>query len=332
MQLGSTGWSASEIAILRSVLYASLFEYPLTLGELHASLLESALSELEIQRVYAGSARLRDAIEWRDGWFLPRGRAEWIEHRRRREARSRAFLERQRRLLKTVSALPFVRLVALSGSLAVLNADERADLDLFVVTKGAHAWSVTLAVVMLSKLLGRRRVVCLNFVVSDTELAVEQRDLFSANQIIHLRPVAGLDAYREFLDANPFVKRWYPNFDPDRAATFEVALGWAARWAKVAAEAALSLPSRAVEACSRNLYGWYLRCQAPSWTSPDQVRLLPQSLKLHTRSHRGRVGQRFEEVCDAAICAADVKSVPAPAQPSQTRRARTATPRAYVWP
>ncbi len=85
--------------------------------------------------------------------------------------------------------MPFVRMVALSGSLAHLNAEGSADLDLFVITAPHRVWSVTVATVVLSKLLGWRKRLCMNYVVSERALAIEPQDLFSANQIIHLRPV-----------------------------------------------------------------------------------------------------------------------------------------------
>src|SRR5690349_9039659 len=121
------GWSPAEFAILRTVVYASLFEYPLTCAELRRTLIESAQSETDILRTYAGSARLRERIELRDGWFFPRGRSGWIEQRQQRQRHSIAFLHRHRWLLRAICALPFVRLVALSGSVAALNADRRAD-------------------------------------------------------------------------------------------------------------------------------------------------------------------------------------------------------------
>ena len=85
-----------EIAIARSVIYASLFDYPLTLEQLHYSLIGSDQTRPEILAVYEGSELLRDIIEYRDGFFFPAGRGDLVEERRRREARSDQFLEYHR--------------------------------------------------------------------------------------------------------------------------------------------------------------------------------------------------------------------------------------------
>jgi hypothetical protein len=284
-----------ELAIARSVIYASLFDYPLTLDQLHRSLVESAMSAPQIASVYARSDVLPQIIERRDGFFFPAGRADLIDERRRREHHSRAFLERHGRLLRWICAIPFTRLVALSGSLAHLNLEADGDLDLFVITRGPRVWTVTLAVLLLTKALGRRRVICANFVLADTHLALDQPDLFTANQVIHLKPLIGADALEEFVAANPFVGRFYPN-----AHARPVLLERPARL-KRTAERALGPVSTIIEGASRALYGWYLRRRSPSWRSPEQVRLASDYLKLHTRSHRQSILGRFERAMEDAI-------------------------------
>ena len=139
-----------ELAIARTVIYAGLFDYPVTLDQLHQSLIESDLTPSEILSLYERSDALQQIVDWRDGFFFPSGRAGLIAERRRREARSRAFLERHRFALRLVSAIPFTRLVALSGSVAHMNLEPEGDLDLFIITRGARVWTVTLAVLLLT--------------------------------------------------------------------------------------------------------------------------------------------------------------------------------------
>jgi hypothetical protein len=294
-------WSPDEIAILRSILYASIFEYPLTLPELRQTLLERVHDEAAILRTYRSSTRLQREVEYRDGYFFPRGRSEWIQERRRRRATSLSLLERNHRLVRIICALPFVRLVALSGSVAALNADRDADVDLFVITKGRHAWSVTLAIVLLTKLTRRRRVICPNFVMADTDLTIEHQDLFSANQVIHLRPLFGEDAFLELLAVNPFVDRFYPNFSPGERLGFASPLGATAARMKRLCETLLAAPAVMVEALSRRLYRRHLGLQTTSWRTPGEVRLSSNCLKLHSRSHRSSILGRFDWLCREAL-------------------------------
>ena len=284
----------AELAITRSVVYASLFDYPLTLAQLRQTLIESTQTPSEVLAAYNGSAALQAAIEFRDGFFFPRGRADLIDERRRRETRSRSFLRRHQVILQLVSALPYVRMVALSGSIAHLNLEGTGDLDLFIVTRGRRVWSATVATVVLAKLLRRRQIVCANFVVADTRLVLEQQDLFAASQVIHLKPLIGRDVFRELLDKNPFVFRFYPNFHTADAATLTFRPSRALAGLKRVLEALLTPITPVVELVCRGAYRSYLRRRSALWQSPEQVRLQADCLKLHTQSHRQSVLERFD--------------------------------------
>jgi len=293
--------TSRERAIARSVIYASLFDYPLTLEQLHRTLIESDQSAAEILAVYDGSALLQQMIEYRDGFFFPAGRADLAAERGRRESRSREFLGRHARLLRLLCALPFTRLVALSGSVAHMNLESTGDLDLFIVTRGRRVWTVTVAVLLVAKLLRRRRFVCANFVVADTHLTLEQQDVFTANQAIHLRPLIGGEVLDRLVRANPFVARFYPNATTRLPEVECVGGGSAWRWLKAAAELALIVPSPLIELACRRLYAWHLRRRAGSWRSPEQVSLRTDYLKLHTKSHRRSVLERFDASFDDAL-------------------------------
>jgi hypothetical protein len=307
--------SPKELAIARSVIYASLFDYPLTLDQVHQTLVESDQTAQEILATYTSSELLQTIVEYRDGFFFPRGQRELLTQRRLREARSRAFLTRHHRLIALVCALPYVRMVALSGSIAHLNLEGDGDLDLFIVTRGRRVWSVTVAVLILAKLMRRRRIVCANFVVADSQLALEQQDLFTANQVIHLKPLVGGDLFPELLAANPFVARFYPNFQPSDPSTQHPAPSiststWhpapstqhhAVARLKSSIDAVFRGPSLLVELVCRHAYGSYLRGRAGSWRSPEQVRLQTDCLKLHTRSHRRSILERFDHAVREAV-------------------------------
>jgi hypothetical protein len=284
-----------EIAVLRAVVYASLFDYPLTIAQLQASLGVPADAET-IEGWFQSSGLLQAAIEHHDGWFFPAGRCDLVATRARREALSRALLDRDRRILATISKMPFVRMVALSGSLAHLNAEGTADVDLFVITAPRRVWSVTLAMLVISRVLGWRKRLCLNYVVSEHAMEIAPRDLFSANQIIHLRPIRGERVFARFVKANNFVKEFYPNFEPCESAPRPKLQ------APRPVEILLSFGiAQAAERISRVVYGWHLRRKAATWRSRDQVRLEAECLKLHTSSHRAATLAKFDTAMVGAL-------------------------------
>ena len=280
-----------EMAVIRAVTYASLFDYPLTMAQLRESL-EVTVDQVTLERWLREGPLLRHAVGVERGYVSLRLRPQLVERRLAREAASLEQLGRDAPVVRAIAALPFVRMVAISGSLAHLNAVDGADLDLFVVTSRSRVWTVAVLALALARAMGWRTRLCLNYIVSEAAMTVKPADLFSANQIIHLRPVAGEPAYRAFLDANPFVVSHYPNFVP--RSLFD-APGLAPGPAAAAvAERALWPVAPIVERAARALYAWHLRRRSRSWHSPEHVQMEPECLKLHTNSHRDCISERFE--------------------------------------
>lgn len=289
-----------DLAILSAVVYASIFDYPLTTGELWRAVTHHVPSVDVLRRTIARSVFLRSRLTIAGDWILPAGRTDLIATRRQRERDSRAFVASHRGTLALLCTVPFTRLVAISGSLAHLNAGADADLDLFVVAAEGRVWTVTVLMLVVAKLLRRRESVCVNFVLGTDALRLEQTDFFTAHQVLSLRPVEGRETHRAFLAANTFVRDHFPNaaaveapfLSPGRSGSPGV---------KRLLEAALWLPGASVEWCCRTAYGWHLRRRVASWSSPDQVRMDRNVLKLHTRSHRHEVLARHAQLMDAAI-------------------------------
>jgi hypothetical protein len=293
---------SQELAFVKSVIYASLFDYPLTLAQVHATLVEIRADEQAVASWWRNSAFLQATVEHRDGWYFPAGRADLLATRARREAVSRELLARDARILSLISRLPFVRMVALSGSLAHLNAEGSADLDLFVITAPGRVWSVTLATLLLTKLLGCRRHVCMNYVVSERQLAIAPQDLFSANQIIHLRPISGHDVFARFLAANAFVNSIYPNFATAvRCGVNEEAYPKPQVPSPRSLERALAPMAPLAERVARGIYRRHLEARAEQWRSRAQVRMDEECLKLHTTSHRAATMAAFDAAMNAAL-------------------------------
>ncbi|HUE87351.1 MAG TPA: hypothetical protein VMO26_14850 [Vicinamibacterales bacterium] len=294
--------AAEERAFLQSVIYAALFDYPLTPAQLRESLIGQPADEPALLRWYQASAYLQAAVEYADGFFFPRGRRDVLRTRAEREAISRRMLQEITGPLRLMTRMPFVRLVALSGSLAHLNASDDADLDLFVITCPGRVWTVTVAALLVARLLGWRKRLCLNYVISERALWIAPADLFSANQIVNLQPITGSKAYWRFLDANRFVQRFYPNFLPRDVR--------GDRHCPVLVEGVINLTMGAIaERACRWLYRAHLRRRAHTWRSGDQVRLDRECLKLHTSSHRREVMERFEQALKEAVAAAEQEAL-----------------------
>lgn len=269
-----------ERAILRTVVYASLFEAPVSLERLPRILMDVALDARELRR-WLSRPFLRERLECRDGWVFPRGRGAWLRVARSRRRRTRALLGQERRSLERIARFPYVRLAALSGACAHDNAED-SDVDVFLVVRRGRAWAVCLALMVLCKVAGKRRRLCLNYIVDQAALELPERDLFTASELVGLRPLAGAGAYRALLEANRWAAVRYPNFfagDPPGGRGLPPAGG--PRWL----ERVLDLCGAAlVERGARAILRRYFRARWRGRPLPGVV-LDPHRIKLHTLDH-----------------------------------------------
>jgi hypothetical protein len=299
--MNSIPLSPEELAIVATVLYSSLFDFPLTAREVANSLLLHRLDSEGVPEAFHHSRPLQELLELRDGFFFPKGRSEFVEIRQRREDRTRKLLARYRFVLKLLCTIPYTRMVGLSGSAAHLNMSHNADLDLLIICQGKRVWSIALTAVALTRLLGCRERICANYILSDQRLGIEKMDLFNANQMVHIKPLIGQNLFCRFLGASPFVLEFYPHFTI-RAAPDLPRPGFVLRGLKTALEWLLLPGTGSLEEwLCKKIYRTHLLRRSQSWISPEEVNLEDDSLKLHTRSHRKRILEDFEQLLGDAI-------------------------------
>ena len=221
-------FSELEEAILRTLTYSDIFEYPLKPEEIHRSLIGSRASMEEVSRNLANGSRLSDYVESQDGCYYLRGRRELVELRRQRQRTTEALLKRERAMLGLVAALPFVRMVALSGAACFGNCrslDE--DVDIFILTATSRLWIVNLPLTFISNRRHRtfkRFVLCPNHLRPSDNHPIEPRDIFNAHQIVSIKPIYGYEEYLAFIEDNPWVRSIFPNFLPHENGPFPLSM------------------------------------------------------------------------------------------------------------
>lgn len=278
----------ADVAVVRTVTYAALFQAPLTLERLHRLLMDVRVEPPTLARTLRGPW-VRERVEVRGGLVYPRGRADWLLLRRRRRQQTRRLLRRHGRALRALARFPFVRLVALSGACAHDNAGD-GDVDVFLVTRAGRAWCVYLGLVLLSRMLGVRRTLCINYVVDEDAVTLPERDLFTACELAGMRPLAGREAYCALVRANAWVAESFPNFFERHAEdACRMPAAGAARWL----ERLLDLgPAPVMERLSRRIMGARLRRKA---AGARGVFLADGRLKLHLHDHRERLMAAWRE-------------------------------------
>jgi hypothetical protein len=206
---------ANDIAILRTVLYADVFDYPLTPDEIHRYLIGKALPFESILSSLNSSLWLAQRIERVNGYYVAAGRVALAETRHHRSAHAQKLWREARRYGRMIAHCPFVRMVAVTGALAMDNVKPDDDIDYLIVTAPRRVWlarAFAILIVRLARVAGVN--LCPNYVLSESALAQARLDLYVAHEIAQMIPIAGYDVYQRMRALNNWVEQYLPNARP----------------------------------------------------------------------------------------------------------------------
>jgi hypothetical protein len=196
-------------AVRRTLAYADLFDYPLSAHELHRYLHDTPVTLEEMCALLADGV---SGVEANDGYYALAGRLWTVAERQRRAAISARLTGRLWLYTKVLKYLPFVRMVALTGSLSMQNVDGRVDIDLMVITAVGRVWLGRAAVILVVRLARLAHdSLCPNFVVAENALELGDPSIYGAHELAQMVPLCGRDMYHHLWASNPHLTRHLPN-------------------------------------------------------------------------------------------------------------------------
>ncbi len=215
-----------EKAILATLVYYDLLKYPLTSVELfrYLSAQGRGVSFLEVEKTLKTSPALKEKIESHNGLYYLRGRGELVGQREAKMKLAQTKWRKLKRGAKWLALVPFLRLVAVTGSLTAYNARPESDFDLLAVMEGRRFWLSRLLMTGLVEVLGKRRKsnrtkdrFCLNCYLTQEALEItvqaKRRDFHSAQEYGRLIPIFEVEpVYQKFIKANHWLKDYLANY------------------------------------------------------------------------------------------------------------------------
>ncbi|MCA9391866.1 hypothetical protein KC614_01510 [candidate division WWE3 bacterium] len=209
-----------KISIIKTLSYHQVFNYPLTLLELHKYLIKTPASVNDTHDELANMPH----VKTNDGRYCI-SKPEHFTTRRYTYAWN-LIQKTQSQISRLTSMVGDILMVAVSGSCGALYPSPNADIDLFIITRQGTLWTtraLTLATlrglglhVDLKKDQGKNSGrMCANLFIEDTiyQLEQQQRDLYTAMEIAHLKVIFNKQhTFERFLKANMWISEYLPNF------------------------------------------------------------------------------------------------------------------------
>ncbi len=202
-----------QTAILKTLVYADVFDYPLKLYEIEKYLIGTRAGEILIDRKLIGE---------KEGFYFLKGREEIVELRKKRAEWSRKKIEIAKRTAEKLKIIPMIKMIGITGALSMENCKEEDDIDLLIITDADCLWLTRLLIILFSPLLGIKRrkpkeeivrnKICFNLFLEENHLKIEPENLFLAHEVCQVRPLVDKDfTYQNFLEENKWVKKYLPN-------------------------------------------------------------------------------------------------------------------------
>ncbi len=217
-----------EKSILSTLVYYDVLGCPLTNWEIFKYLnklsevttIRSRTSIFSILSVLDNSSELAKFISKKNGIYFLKGRQKIIKQRIERQIISDKKWKKARRVIRFLQLIPYIRMVAVSGSLAMNNAKEESDIDLLIITKSDRIWTCRIFTTLFIHLIGQRRHsdltknrFCLNHYITDQSLSIPWKSLYNAQTYAHLVPVwQKRGMYKKFQKANSWINDYLFNY------------------------------------------------------------------------------------------------------------------------
>lgn len=223
-------------SISSTVAYYQVFKYYLNLHELHEYLhgndyidKNDLVAELEKTHRLINNFVISNA-EWEKRTVRRvRARHKQIREQQIKFAESLKKMAIAKKTAQILQHIPSIKLIAVSGNLAMMNAGREDDIDLFIVTHNKTVWMTRFVASALLFILKKKRMygavqvknkICLNLFIDENHMEMKKKNLYVVHEIAQMKVLyAKYDIYQKFLSANSWVKNhifnwWYINFHP----------------------------------------------------------------------------------------------------------------------
>lgn len=214
---------SSEKAVLSTLLYSSLFHFPLTEKEIWQYLHSEHRPTKQSITTVLSRLCSQGVIVRESGYYCIKGEEHTLKERKADAVYLRSKVATGKRVAFFLSYIPTILFIGLSGSIAAGQAAKSADIDFFIITKNDTVWITRFITFALLSCMHLRRTkemdtapgrICLNYFIDETALSYSSvdHDIYTAREIAQLKPLYNkAHTYELFLAKNNWVKEYLPN-------------------------------------------------------------------------------------------------------------------------
>jgi hypothetical protein len=199
---------------LKTILYFSIFRYPLKIEEIHSYTNYDSITDTEKELQHLIGEKILLKV---DDFYVYGSDLDSVIKRLRGNLYAGRALKIAQKKAKFIAQFPFVKAVGVSGSLSKGYYDNSSDIDFFVITEPNKLWLCRTFLMLYKKifLLNSRKYFCINYFVSTSQLEIEEKNRFTATEMKTLIPLQGKAVFEDFFQKNQWVNEYFNKFNHD---------------------------------------------------------------------------------------------------------------------
>jgi len=198
-------------SILKTLSYFAIFYYPLTPMEIRQFLGRNTSSKTFCAAIE--QLQQEEKIYYLNGFYALENNSLLALRRTEGNQRAAQLLRKAARIGRFLYYFPFTRAIGISGSLSKNYADEKADIDFFIITRADRLWIARTLMHLYKKLTyitGRQHYHCMNYYIDEKALLLTDQNIYTAIEIKTLLPVVGEPTMKRFFESNQWADEWLP--------------------------------------------------------------------------------------------------------------------------
>ncbi len=200
-----------ELVCLR---YHDIFDFPLTMSEM----IRWKASDF----LYQNAPRRGVSVVYKNGYYFLEGKEGIVYKRSLRKRISERKMQIAIKASGYLSLLPTVKMVAVTGSLAMANSSEESDIDLMIVTTEGLLWTTRLLSLVLLAFTGikvrksgdtnQKDKLCMNIWLDEGDMKWRKnKNIYTAHEIAQVVPIVNKNhTYESFISENKWILKFWP--------------------------------------------------------------------------------------------------------------------------
>lgn len=196
-----------------SIYYHDIFDYPLSIAD---------MIRWRAGRNF-GPDSVSGGVANKGGYYFREGREAVLYKRMLNERASKRKMLIAEKAVRILKFIPTIRLIAVTGSLAMKNSSEESDIDFMVVTKKSCLWTTRALVYLFLSVSGikvrrfsdknQKDKLCLNVWMDEDDLSWGRpKNFYTAHEIAQIVPLLNkAGTYEKFIEKNKWIFKYWPN-------------------------------------------------------------------------------------------------------------------------